>query len=136
QLYATSVRLYFEAFQSQPRLADDLHFRYRYYAACAAARAGTGPGKDMSKLNDTARAEMRYRALSWLTDDLSAHARQLVGKQPRTAEQVRQTLLHWQKNPDLAGVREPEALCKQPEAEQVVWLNLWAQVDALLARLK
>jgi hypothetical protein len=30
-------------------------------------------------------------------------------------------------------VRDPGLLRKLPEAEQVAWGNLWAQVDALLA---
>jgi hypothetical protein len=33
-------------------------------------------------------------------------------------------------------VRDPAALGKLPEAEQVAWLNLWAGVDALLARAR
>ena len=46
--------------------------------------------------------------------------------------QARQALLSWQKDASLAAVRDPRALRKLPEAEQVAWLNLWAQVDALL----
>jgi hypothetical protein len=38
------------------------------------------------------------------------------------------------KDPDLAAVRDPAALAKLPEAKSVAWRNLWAQVDALLAR--
>jgi hypothetical protein len=76
---------------------------------------------------------MRYRALSWLGDDLSVHARQLV-RGPVVAGRSRQALLHWRKDPDLAAVRDPAALPKLPEAEQVAWLNFWPQVDALLAR--
>jgi len=77
---------------------------------------------------------MRYRALSWLNDDLNAHARHRAGGRPGIAQQVRQTLLNWQKDAALAAVRDAALLRKLPEAEQVAWLNLWAQVDALLAR--
>src|SRR5207249_340356 len=136
QLYTTAVRLYGKAFQDQPSLADDLHAGRRYNAACAAVLAGTSQGKDSSKLDDTDRAEMRYRALSWLQDDLKGRARQLASLRPGIDEQVRRTLLHWQKDTDLAAVRNPDALGKLPEAEQVAWMNLWAGVDALLARTR
>jgi hypothetical protein len=132
QFYTTAVRLYSEAFQAQASLAD-VRAGHRYNAACAAARAGTGQGKDTVRLEDTDRGEMRYRALCWLQDDLSGHARQMVSVWPGAAQQSRQTLQHWQKDADLAAVRDPAALGKLPEAEQVAWLNLWAGVDALLA---
>src|SRR5262249_5525286 len=99
-----------------------------------AARAGTGRGKDGSKLDDTERANLRYAALAWLQADLGALARQVAGPQRAPVEQSRQTLQHWQRDTDLAGVRDPALLHKLPEAEQAAWRNLWAQVDALLAR--
>jgi hypothetical protein len=132
RLYLTSARLYRDAFAREPRLAD----AHRYDAACAAALAGTGQGKDVVNLNDTSRAELRYSALSWLHEGLNTQASQLATLQPGNAERVRGTLLHWQKDPDLAAVRERAALSKLPEAEQVAWWNLWAQVDALLARTR
>jgi hypothetical protein len=66
--------------------------------------------------------------------DLGAHARQLTSQQGAAVERSRQMLLHWQKDTDLAAVRDPYLLRNLPEAEQVAWRNLWAQVDALLAR--
>jgi hypothetical protein len=126
QLYATAVRLYTEAFGGQPELTADPRFGHRYHAAWAAALAGTGQGKDVARLDATDRAELRYRALCWLQDDLAR-------LQLRTAAQLRRRLLHWRQAPDLAAVRDPTALGKLPEAEQVAWLSLWAQVDALLA---
>jgi tetratricopeptide (TPR) repeat protein len=130
--YLTAARLYRDAFARQPLLAET----QRYNAACAAALAGTGQGKDTAGIDDTDRAELRYSALSWLQDHLKGRVWQLGSTRPGSAEQVRQTLLHWRKNADLAAVRAPSSLGKLPEAEQVAWLNLWAQVDALLARTK
>ena len=49
---------------------------------------------------------------------------------------VQQTLQHWQADPDLAGVRDADALAKLPEAERAAWRSLWAEVDALLARAR
>jgi tetratricopeptide (TPR) repeat protein len=128
-VYYTATCLYREAFAQQPRLAD----AHRYDAARAAALAGTGQGNDSSKLDDGARAEMRYSAFAWLQDDLSIHASQLV-REPVAARRARQALLHCQKDADLAAVRDPISLARLPEAEQVAWQNLWAHVKALLAR--
>jgi Flp pilus assembly protein TadD len=136
QRYATSARMYTKALQSQPALADDLRAGHRYNAACAAARAGTGQGKDAAKLDDTQRAEMRYRALCWLQDDLAAHTRALGRSWAIWGKRSYQALLHWQKDADLAAVRDAHSLAKLPEPEQVAWRNLWAQVDTLLATRK
>jgi hypothetical protein len=130
QLYATAAGLYRDAFQAQPALAAS----HRHNAACAAALAGTGRGKDTGNLDNTERAHLRYAALGWLQADLGAHALQLAGPQRAAVERARKALLHWLRDADLAGVRDPAALGKLPEAEQVAWRNLWAQVEALLAR--
>jgi serine/threonine-protein kinase len=133
-LYVTSTRYFAEAFTDSPKLAENLKAAHRYNAACAAVRAGTGQGKDTSKLDDNGRAEMRYRALCWLQADLGLHASQLASKQAGTAEELRKALILWQKDPDLAAVRDRDVLDKLPDAERVAWQNLWAQVDALLER--
>ncbi len=132
KLYATSALLYRDAFARQPQLAD----AHRYNAACAAALAGTAQGKGTANLDDTTQAELRYCALCWLQDHLGAGARYLTGDQAGSAGQMRRVLLHWQKDADLTTVRDPAALGKLPEAEQVAWRNLWAQVDALLVRTR
>ena len=128
-LYARAVALYAEAFAARPRLVP-LH---RYNAACAAALAGTGQGKDAGKLHANARAHLRYAALSWLQSELSAHATRL-GEGPEAAAASRQALLHWQRDADLAAVRDRDLLARLPEAEQAAWANLWGHVAALLAR--
>jgi serine/threonine-protein kinase len=50
------------------------------------------------------------------------------GAQPRAA--VRRILAHWQKDPDLAGVRDPAALEKLPKEEREAWKELWADIEA------
>jgi tetratricopeptide (TPR) repeat protein len=132
--HTAAARLYAEAFAEQPALAADLQAGHRYNAACCAALAGCGQDKDANTLDGTDRAEMRYRALAWLQDDLSAHASRLARLPPDAAEQVRRVLLQWRRGSDLAATRDPSLLARLPEAEQVAWLNLWARVDALLAR--
>src|SRR5262249_25198329 len=130
RLNATAVHLYRGAFPRLARCPES----YCCNAARAAALAGTGQGNDVNRVASANRAELRYCALAWLDDSLGAQAHHFASGQPGSAEQVRQTLLHWQQDPDLAAVRAPDSLRKLPEAEQVAWRNLWAQVDALLAR--
>jgi hypothetical protein len=127
--YARAVSLYAEAFAARPRLAA----QHRYNAACAAARAGTGQGKDADKLDATARAHLRYAALSWLQSELSAHASRLA-EGPEAAAASRQALLHWRRDADLAALRDPDRLAKLPEAERTAWANLWGHVASMLAR--
>ena len=55
-LHAASARFYGQAFADQPRLAEDLKTSHRYNAACATALAGCGQGKDVSALDDAAKA--------------------------------------------------------------------------------
>src|SRR5262249_32950061 len=50
--YAAAVRFYADAFAEQPQLAEDLLAPHRYNAACAAALAGCGQGKDAGQLDD------------------------------------------------------------------------------------
>jgi tetratricopeptide (TPR) repeat protein len=136
QFYATAARLYTEALQLAPALASDLRAGHRYDAACAAARAGTSQGKDAGTLDATQRAQMRYRALCWLQDELTEHTGALARSLAIWGKPSYQALLHWKKDADLATVRDTAKLIKLPEAEQVAWRILWAQVDALLARVK
>jgi hypothetical protein len=47
-----------------------------------------------------------------------------------------QVLGHWKVDPELKGLRDPEALARLPEPERLGWLALWGEVDALIALLK
>jgi tetratricopeptide (TPR) repeat protein len=126
--YAASAHLYAGAFADQPRLADDLGAGHRYNAACAVALAAAGQGEDAKLLPDKVTQALRRQALAWLRADLTAWA-----AQPDRAA-VRRTMHHWQKDADLAGVRDPEGLAQLPEAERRQWRQLWDDVAALLAR--
>jgi tetratricopeptide (TPR) repeat protein len=130
--YAAAARFWAEAFADDPKSADDPRAGHRYNAACAAARAGCGEGRDDPPPDDVARAGLRARALGWLQADLAAWSKRLASGPPQARDAVRQTLQHWKADPDLAGVREPKALEALPEAERVDWRDLWAEVDRLL----
>src|SRR5262249_14944140 len=106
QRYAAAARFYAEAFADQPRLAEDPQNGHRYNAACAAALAAAGRGQDAGPLDDRGRARLRRQALDWLRADLALHSKQLKSWWPGASGQARQALTHWQKDPDLAGLRD------------------------------
>ena len=85
KLHGASARLWSEAFQLQPKLADDMQVQNRYNAACAAALAGCGQGKDDLSLDDVARTRWRKQATDWLTADLAAWSKILENGPPQGA---------------------------------------------------
>jgi len=133
KLHGASARLWAEAFQAQPKLAEDMQVPNRYNAACAAALAGSGQGKDDPPLDDAAKARWRKQALDWLKADLPAWSNVLGSGLSQAHQSVSQTLQHWKSDSDLAGLRDSAALAKLPEDEQKACRALWAEVDALLA---
>jgi tetratricopeptide (TPR) repeat protein len=131
KLYRTAYRFYIEAFAQQSKLAEDLQQQHRYNAACAAALAGCGQGKDVKEANDQERARLRRQALDWLRADLAAY-RQALDKEPEKARSgVVQRMQHWQQDKDFSGVRGTEALNKLPEDERQEWQKLWHGVETL-----
>ncbi|MFO0953619.1 MAG: hypothetical protein U0835_21190 [Isosphaeraceae bacterium] len=133
--HALAARLWAEALQADPKLADDRRAQQRYNASCAAALAAGGQGIDEPPPDASAKAKLRNQALGWLKAELSAWARLVESRPPQAKSFVAQTLDHWKRDTDLAGVRDPQALEKLPEAERAAWRGLWGEVDALRARL-
>jgi serine/threonine-protein kinase len=133
---ATAARFYLEAFTADPKLAADPRPHHRFDAACAAALAGCGRGRDAENLPDKVAFMFRRQALAWLRADLAVHTKSAAGAEAAAKEAVRQRLEHWQKDADLAGLRDPNALARLPQAECDAWNRLWAEVDALLAKAR
>ena len=131
--YAAAAGFYTDAFAAEPKLAADLNAQHRYHAACAAALAGTGQGKDAAKLDGKERARHRQQALTWLRADLTAWG-ELLEKQP---DEFRSAVLgymqHWQQDADFAHVHG-DSLAKLPEAERKKWQKLWDDLEALRQR--
>jgi hypothetical protein len=50
-------------------------------------------------------------------------------------ELVAKALAHWKHDADLASIREPRVLETLPEGEREEWPALWAEVDALIAKV-
>ena len=131
--YAAAARFYVAAFAAEPKLADAFMTSRRYNAACAAARAAAGQGKDAADLTEAERQRWRKQTLEWLGADLAAWTTWLE-KNPRSAHTLAKTLQHWQSDKDLAGVREPASLAKLTSAEQAAWRHFWAGVTTLRER--
>jgi Flp pilus assembly protein TadD len=134
QLHATAARFYAEAFAAEPKLAEDLRAGHHYNAACAAALAGCGQGKDANTLGDKGRARLRQQALGWLRADLAAWRRLLEKGPAQNRPGAAQQLAHWLEDTDFAGVRGEQALANLPPAERAPWQQLWQEVEALRQR--
>ena len=131
--FRQAALFYAEAFAEDPKLADDMQKLYRYNAACYAALAGCGKGKNDDQHDEADKAKQRGQALEWLRKDL-AHWTKLAGSaRPENWALAKQRLQLWQKDADLAGLRG-EAIADLPQAEQAEWRRLWQEVEAALAK--
>jgi serine/threonine protein kinase len=130
QMYASAARFFLRSFAQRPSLLSVTEQQDSYNAACAAALAGCGQGKDADQADPTERVRLRRQALDWLRADLTAWC-QLFEKEPdKVGPVVVQTMQHWQQDQDFLGVRG-EALRKLSEAEHLEWEKMWQEVEAL-----
>jgi tetratricopeptide (TPR) repeat protein len=132
--HAAAVRFYREAFAAEPKAADDLDQQHRYNAACSAALAGCGQGKDADKLEAKERARLRQQALEWLRADLNSYRQLMEKAADKNGAMVVEGMQQWLQDADFAGVRGAAALARLPEAERADWRRLWQQVEALRQR--
>jgi serine/threonine-protein kinase len=132
QFYLASARWFEEAFSARPELAEK---GQRTPAACAAVLAADGQGFDAAKLSDEEKARWRGQALTWLQSDIRV-LNSIVGQEltPEMQRQVNSVLHRFLESPELATVRNKDALGKLPNDEREAWQKLWAEVDALLKR--
>jgi tetratricopeptide (TPR) repeat protein len=135
-LHVTAARLLGEVLAVNPKLGDDRRALVRYNAACCAALAGCGQGNDDPPPDEAARTRLRNQALDWLRDELAAWSKVLESGAPQARTVVIRNLVHWQSDPDLAGLRDDAALAELPEEERTAFQQLWTDVDVLLARVK
>jgi serine/threonine-protein kinase len=135
KLFVSSSQLRLWAFSADPGGADALKFNYRYDAACAAALAGCGRGEDAGQLDDEGLTRWRKQAVEWLRADLTAYGNLVEGGEPEDLRLARQRMRHWQRDPDLDGLRDPAALARLPAVDRQACQRLWAEVRVLLARI-
>src|SRR5262245_32392321 len=136
KLHAAAAGFFAAAFAMKPELAKDPRTGCRYDAACSAALAGCGRGADGAEQSDAERARWRAQARRWLRADLDAWARRLESGLAVDRATVQERLAWWRKDPDLAGLRDQDALGKLPPAERQECRALWTGVEALLQRAR
>jgi hypothetical protein len=130
--HAAATTLFERAFTSEPRLEQDWAQQHRYNAACSAALAGGGKGKDAGKLTDEEKAKLRKLARGWLDADLAVFSKRLENADGLLTWEIEQRLLHWHKDADLAGIRDADALAKLPAEESKLWRAVWEDAARLL----
>jgi serine/threonine protein kinase/tetratricopeptide (TPR) repeat protein len=129
-----AARLYLEAFEADPTLADDARFSRRATAARVAALAGCGQGEDASELGAEERIQWRSHAKEWLRAELAAWGEALNRDPDGAGENLRRKLTQLQVDPEFAGLREPARLEDLSTAERKDCIALWDEVDALVRR--
>ncbi len=134
--YAAAARLFAKGFAAEPRAAENLASSDRYNAACSAALAGCGQGKDQPPPDEAARISLRRQALDWLEGDMAARSRIVASALWEATSAARRRLIqkleHWKHDSDLAVVRENDALKELEPAEPAAWRAFWAKVDRVL----
>jgi serine/threonine-protein kinase len=155
-LHGASARLYADAFAADPGLADTMtaecrrrairgyedrsdpikafNASCRYLAARCSALAGCGLGKDGDKLSEAEQTLRRKEAREWLRGDLAMWTTKLDSGSPVERDLAKRLLTNWLTAPELAGVREPDALDGLSVDERKDCLALWRDVRSLLKR--
>ncbi|HEV8062958.1 MAG TPA: hypothetical protein VGP68_23965 [Gemmataceae bacterium] len=77
-------------------------------------------------------AKLHGQALGWLKAERSDWGKLLESGPPQARPTIVNTLSHWQKEADLAGIRDEVALAELPADERAAFTQLWADVAALL----
>jgi tetratricopeptide (TPR) repeat protein len=153
-LHVAAARLYADAFKADPGLPDSLtaecfhraaqpneapfdlteifNAACRYRAARSAALAGCGLGKDGEKLSEAERARWRKQARNWLRAALAMWSGKLDHGSAFERSIAKGMLTNWQSEPDLTGIREPQALDDLAPDERKDCLALWQDVRASL----
>jgi WD40 repeat protein len=134
--YVASAGYWAKALAADPILGNDPRTHHLYNAACAAALAGCGQGKDADKLDGKERAHLRRQALDWVRADLDKWGRRLDQEPDKVRPVLIRLMRRWLADPEFASVRGPAALARLPEVERQPWQTLWDDVADLFARVQ
>ena len=132
--FAAAAQLWSEALKADATLASDRSAEYRTKAARATVLAASGQGKAGPLIEEDAKSKLRKQALDWLNGELNTCKRVAMSIEPGDKDLVAQALARWKEDTALSSVRDEVLLAKLPEAERKPWLDLWAEVDAVLAK--
>ena len=127
-----AARLCAETLARDPLLAAETRLDLRYKAACAAAAAGFGSGRDATRLDEGERANWRTQALAWLRDELASRKTKLANDSSEDRASLRTTLSRWRSSADLARLREPGSLQPLSDGDREAWATFWREVDHLI----
>jgi hypothetical protein len=134
--YVVAVRLYEEAFSTDPRFAGP-RSPVRYDAAIAAAFAAAGSGKDAPKADEAEqRANLGRKARDWLLADSALLLGNPSPEDAKFRAAILEILQRWRAEPKLAAVRDVDKLKLLPASERVEWNTFWQDVSALAEHLK
>ena len=134
--YRAAAGIYSEILASEPRLAGDLNSKTRYLAACAAASAGAGRGLDAGTLDESERFRRRKQARDWLRADLGLARKLAETDSVGLREFLQFTLRAWLTDPDLAGLRDPDACKGLLPSEQQEFRRLCEALRILIIGMK
>lgn len=135
--FATSARLWAEAFAAEPAVDREPRGESRYFdAASSAIRAGCGTGHDEPRPGEKARGQLRAQALGWLRTELAACADRLRKGSFHDRGAIPRWLGRWQVDPSFASVRDEKELSTVPEAERADWSALWSEVKTMKEQAK
>src|SRR5262249_22119899 len=92
--------------------------------------------KDAFKLDDKERARWRAQAIAWLRADYTAYEKQLQRGTRQDWISLHECLKDWQRDADLATIRNEKALAQLSMEERERCRQLWADVAALLDKAR
>jgi hypothetical protein len=121
-LHADAARLYAAAFAVAPALVEEDGDDAARAAVLAAGRA-TG---------DDVRVRLRGQAEVWLSGALAGADRVAAEDRPDRRQAAVASLRRWQKDRELAAVRDADALGGLPADERRRWEGLWARVAVVI----
>ncbi|HZU38869.1 MAG TPA: tetratricopeptide repeat protein, partial [Gemmataceae bacterium] len=131
-----AARLYRQAFTMDPKRAEDVRSEDRYDAACCACLAANGQGADAKALPAPERRRWRKQALDWLRAELATYGKLLASGAPKERAWVRQRLEYWQRDSDLASLRDKSAIGNLADDQRQACRRLWADVETLLRKAR
>jgi hypothetical protein len=131
--YAAAARFFDRAFKADAKMSQNLKVGYRYEAACAAALAGLGKGRDTPPPSDDARVKLRSDAHAWLEGDLRVFHTLLERKISIAPGLIQAKLRRWKVDPRLYLLRDGNDLA---DPERASWHDLWTRVEGILTETR
>jgi hypothetical protein len=111
----------------------------------AADRLGTGEvavgdreieAQDDPPRDEAAKAKLRKQILEWLKAEYAEWSRFLESNPAQVGPLAARNLMGWQRDADLAGIRDEKELARLPEGEHSAFKQLWSDVDSLLTKAR